>query len=243
MKILHISVTNKVAKYRALDGDIVCGNSGYKIEFAFDNEWDAFPTKTARFVWNGAFTDVVFTGDTCDVPIITNATLCEVGVFAGELVTTTPAKIGCVKSILCGGGVPAPPSDDVYSQIMQRLNQVSPAVTTQLIPVFIFDRSRDIQDRLYDIETHVLLGWEFEDDNVEERTHKGITEDNWFIPCYTSQNAYTHFYICNNIPSGMSVVLRYKDGGFSEPEYLGDGWDAYIELSTDIDYIAIVGEW
>ena len=39
----------------------------------------------------------------------------------------------------------------------------------------------------------------------------------------------------------MSVVLCYKDGSI-DTEILADGWDAYIELSTDIDYIAIVGE-
>ena len=118
-----------------------------------------------------------------------------------------------------------------------------PKITTQLIPVFSFDKSGDIQGRIYDVETHVLLGWTFEDDNVEERTHKGIAEDNWFIPCYTSQNAYTHFYIGNNISTAITVVLCYKDGSFSDPEILADGWDSYIELSTDIEYIAIVGEW
>ncbi len=101
MRILHISVLDKKATYASRDGDIVCGNSDYVIEFAFDAEWDAHEEKIARFIWNGQFTDVDFTGNTCPVPIITNATAVEIGVYAGELSTTTPAVIGCQKSILC----------------------------------------------------------------------------------------------------------------------------------------------
>ena len=33
MKTLHISILDKVATYRQRDGEIVCGNSDYQIEF------------------------------------------------------------------------------------------------------------------------------------------------------------------------------------------------------------------
>ena len=107
MRILHISVLDKKATYLSRDGDIVCGNSDYVIEFAFDTEWAVHDEKVARFIWNSAYKDVTFTGTTCPVPIITNASEVEVGVYAGELSTTTPATIGCQKSILCHS---APPS-------------------------------------------------------------------------------------------------------------------------------------
>ena len=107
MRILHISVLDKKATYLSRDGDIVCGNSDYVIEFAFDAEWAEHEEKIARFIWNGHYKDVTFTGTTCPVPIITNASEVEVGVYAGELSTTTPATIGCQKSILCHS---APPS-------------------------------------------------------------------------------------------------------------------------------------
>ena len=110
MRVLHISVLDKKATYQNRDGDIVCGNSDYVIEFAFDAEWAAHNEKIARFIWNGAYKDVTFTGTTCPVPIITGASEVEVGVYAGELRTTTPAIIGCQKSILCQssppGGIP-----------------------------------------------------------------------------------------------------------------------------------------
>lgn len=110
MRVLHISILDKKATYQNRDGDIICGNSDYVIEFAFDAEWAAHEEKIARFIWNGAYKDVTFTGTTCPVPIITGASEVEVGVYAGELSTTTPAIIGCQKSILCQstspGGIP-----------------------------------------------------------------------------------------------------------------------------------------
>lgn len=101
MKTLHISISDKIATYRQRDGEIVCGNSDYQIEFTFDAEWASYSTKTARFIVNGRYEDVEFTGTTCPVPIITNATEVMVGVYAGNLCTTTPATISCKLSILC----------------------------------------------------------------------------------------------------------------------------------------------
>ena len=118
--IINIQIRRKKASSPA--ARIVCGNTDYQIAFTFDSEWDAYETKTARFIWNGQYADVVFTGNVCDVPKITNATLCMVGVFAGDLHTTTPAYIKCDRSILCGDGSPAEPSEDVYAQIMELLN-------------------------------------------------------------------------------------------------------------------------
>lgn len=105
MKNLNISVANKVATYRQRDGEIVCGNSDYKITFTFDSEWDAYAEKMARFKWNGLYKDVALEGDTAQVPILENTERVEVGVYAGELCTTTPATIPCKKSILCDGGI------------------------------------------------------------------------------------------------------------------------------------------
>lgn len=115
MTILHIAVNNKIATYAKRDGEIVCGNSGYHVKFAFDDEWGEHTEKTARFIWNGQYFDVEFTGDTCDVPVITNADAVQVGVYAGDLKTTTSARIGCKKSVLCGGESPNPGTGQHYS--------------------------------------------------------------------------------------------------------------------------------
>lgn len=121
MPTIQIAVKNKIAASPV--AQLVCGNSDYQFEFLFDADWDSFPVKTARFVWNGQQQDVVFEGNTCTAPVISNATTCLVGVYAGDLRTTTPALVGCRKSVLCEGGVPADPAPNVYAQIMEMLNK------------------------------------------------------------------------------------------------------------------------
>ena len=122
MKNLNITVANKVATYRQRDGVIVCGNTDYTITFTFDDEWSSYTVKTARFKWNGTYRDVVFSGSTVTVPKIQNTDQVDVGVYAGDLHTTTPAKIPCTKSILCEEGTPGDPLPEVYGQLIQMIN-------------------------------------------------------------------------------------------------------------------------
>lgn len=119
---IKITVRNKIA-YSPVE-TIICGNSGYQIRFDFDDEWNAYETKTARFVYGNKYADVIFTGDLCDVPVLTDTTGCAIGVFAGNLQTTTPALVTCQKSILCSGGVPAEPQPDVYAQLLQMYEEI-----------------------------------------------------------------------------------------------------------------------
>ena len=121
MKRIEISVENLVA-WQTNATDYVCGNSEFVVGFVFDKEWNEFETKTARFIHGGGHTDIVFTGNECKVPVILNAKRMEVGVFAGDLHTTTPAVVNCRKSILCDSGTPEDPAPDVYAQIMELLN-------------------------------------------------------------------------------------------------------------------------
>ena len=123
MPNISITVKNKVA--RADRAIIICDNSDYTAVFDFDDEWSAYETKTARFVYGGTYTDVVFTGNSCPIPEIHDSRSLSVGVYAGDLHTTTPAYISCVPSILCGNGIPADPTPDVYAQIMELLNKES----------------------------------------------------------------------------------------------------------------------
>jgi hypothetical protein len=115
MNTLRINVANKIATYHRRDGSIVCGNSDYQIKFVFDEEWADRANKTARFIWGGQYYDVEFEGDTCNVPVITGTDEVEVGVYAGDLNTTTGATIECVRSILCKGGAPHPETGQHYT--------------------------------------------------------------------------------------------------------------------------------
>lgn len=123
MHIINITVRDKIAVNPA-QGRYVCGNSDFVVHFDFDAEWDAYETKTARFVKeDGTYKEQVFTGTECPVPVISDTYKLQVGVFAGNLSTTTAAYVPCKKSVLCGGGVPADPEPDVYNQVMAALNE------------------------------------------------------------------------------------------------------------------------
>lgn len=123
-RVINITIRDKLAV--VADRTVyVCGNSDYTVHFDFDAEWDAYKTKTARFIFGSKYKDVVFDGNECPVPIIANAYGLNVGVFAGDLHTSTPAYVETERSILCGFGFPADPDPDVYAQIMAKLNMIS----------------------------------------------------------------------------------------------------------------------
>ena len=58
------------------------------------------------------------------MPVISNTNTIQVGVYAGELHTTTAASVMSRKSILCGDGTHAAPPEDVYNQLMAMMNDI-----------------------------------------------------------------------------------------------------------------------
>jgi hypothetical protein len=119
---IKVVVADRVAT-SPTDAVIVCGNSDYTILFQFDDEWEGVEAKTARFKYS-AFAgpkqhiDVPFTGDAVQVPMLTNAHKVEVGVYAGNLKTSTGARIHCLPSIRCGSGAEVEPNPDKYDALM-----------------------------------------------------------------------------------------------------------------------------
>lgn len=114
---IEIKIENKIASI--VEGsDLVCDNSDYKVHFIFDEEWSTHPVKTARFAFRGTYLDVEFTGDECDMPAIDNANAVAIGVYAGDIRTSTPALMSIKKSILSGAPVHYEPVPDVYRQIL-----------------------------------------------------------------------------------------------------------------------------
>lgn len=122
--VIYVNVTDKRATVTGAPV-IVCGNSGYTVEFTFDDEWAGLEAKTARFVYvqegEVKYQDVVFTENTAAVPVLANTKEVRVGVFAGDLQTSTPAVIPCELSIRCGTGAPADPTPSQYDQIIALL--------------------------------------------------------------------------------------------------------------------------
>jgi hypothetical protein len=120
---IKINITNKIANAIGTPF-IVCGNSDYTVTFTFDAEWGAYQEKTARFffVSDGIeqYIDVLFSGNTCNAPVLPNIEKVLIGVYTGNLRTTTGAEVRCKRSILFGGKVHEPPTtEDVYNEILE----------------------------------------------------------------------------------------------------------------------------
>lgn len=125
---------NVVGKIATAEGSpyIVCGNSNDTILFTFDSEWQSYAAKTARFIYEvdgeEKFTEVAFTGTTCRIPELYNIKKVEVGVYAGDTLSTTRCKINCKTSILDGEGsgegtAHEEPGEDIYNQIVGLCNE------------------------------------------------------------------------------------------------------------------------
>ena len=124
MPEITVTVRGKIAKAEE-NAAIVCGNSDYTIRFDFDSEWAEFPVRTARFAYvsqrQRLYQDVLFCGDTVKAPVLLDVPAAAVGVYAGNLRTTTGAVIPCVRSITDGNSVHPAPAPDVYEQLLEYL--------------------------------------------------------------------------------------------------------------------------
>jgi hypothetical protein len=128
-KQIRISVKDKIACLVDKEQFLVCGNNDYKVVFDFDSDWEGISAKTAVFVYGNTPIHQPFAGNVCEGVEIKNATLCAIGVFAGDIKTTTGATIECRPSIRDIGGVPKPPSKEVYDEIMALLDKAIEAHT------------------------------------------------------------------------------------------------------------------
>ena len=118
MPTIKIDVHNKLARCADKRAFAVCGNSDYTISFNFDAEWDDYPAKTARFIYNGKYQDVAFTGTECAMPALYGVNSVFIGVYAGDIRTTAPAQLLMVRSIMDGKPKHDEPTADVYNQIL-----------------------------------------------------------------------------------------------------------------------------
>ena len=122
-KVIEITIRNKVG--RIASSPIIVGkNKDYIVRFDFDEDWYKYDTKTARFSQDGEYQDIIFAGNECSMPALDGGKVVEVGVYAGDISTTTPAYLKVQKSIIDDDGVPADPTPDVYAQLMVRLNEL-----------------------------------------------------------------------------------------------------------------------
>lgn len=130
MPELTIKVRQKIARVSGTP-QIVCGNSDYAAIFDFDHEWESYDAKTARIVWmdrrTGKFRheDVLFEGDSALLPPIYDTDQVVIGVYAGDIHTTTPARVPCIGCITDGAPYHPDPPEDAYKQLLKYLKRLS----------------------------------------------------------------------------------------------------------------------
>ena len=129
MHTIQVSVHDKIATQT--DGTVIInGNSDYIIEFDFDAEWADLNNKIGIFAYNDAaahkwaYQTAMFSGNTCTVPILRDIHCVYVGVTAGNVRVTTPAKVQCRLSISDYADTEEPPSADVWGQILAKLDEL-----------------------------------------------------------------------------------------------------------------------
>ena len=126
---------------------IVTANSDYEITFDFDSEWDDFDAKTleVKYIDTACVMrkqEVLFEGDTVALPVLHNIREVAIGVYAGNLHTSTPAVIPCERSISDGDAVHDAPTPDVYVQLLAYIQELATGVST-IAGDFVFDAAED----------------------------------------------------------------------------------------------------
>lgn len=123
MPEINIKVRDKCAEG---EGVIICNNSDYTVLWDLDEEWTPYDTKTMRVnLADGTYQDVVFTGNSAPLPVLTASGWVSVGLYAGDIHTSRASRLLALSSVLTPGGSPAAPAEDVYAQIMAKLNELS----------------------------------------------------------------------------------------------------------------------
>ena len=150
--ILNVEIKEKRASTLGAP-TVVCGNSTYRVKFTFDDEWEGSRFKTARFVYtsNGTvrYVEVPFEGDTVDVPAIANTRELKIGVYAGDLCTSTPARIPCELSIRCGTGAPADLTPNQFDQMLDLVNKLAPDIDATATGICLLDHTTEYKYLVY----------------------------------------------------------------------------------------------
>lgn len=133
MPVIKIQVRNKVPKVinqtPLPEGwkdprSVVCYNgwdeNTYTIKWDLDKEWTKFEHLTMHVTFpDDTSTDVLFKGNTCPLPPIQSPGNTYVGLYAGNIHSTTPAKLCAMRSTLSKGGFP--PKTDAYLDVLNEL--------------------------------------------------------------------------------------------------------------------------
>ncbi len=130
MPDITIRVRNRIAEAVG-SPEIICGNSDCNAIFDLDAEWDVHEIKTMRVAWTDTFSgqprhiDVPFFMGFAPIPAIADAYEVQIGVYTGNIMTTTPARVPCVRCITDGGTYHEDPDPETYAALLQLLGDIT----------------------------------------------------------------------------------------------------------------------
>lgn len=118
-----IKVTDKVPEIISGPEYAVCDNSDYIVVWQLDEEWAQFEHRTMQVNYkDGTYERVLFTGDSCTLTAIPVPGPVHVGLFAGDIHTTRPARLLAVRSATTDCGEEREPMPNGYAQAIQALD-------------------------------------------------------------------------------------------------------------------------
>ena len=125
----NFTVENKILIPNDGEYTVIADNSDYSVCFSFDEEWTG-KTKTVRFINGKNYVDVILPkNNTVSIPLeVMSPPSISVGVYAGQLHTSSAAVIKCRTSILTPNGTPKEPVEDVYGQLISQYDEVKNAL-------------------------------------------------------------------------------------------------------------------
>lgn len=207
--VLNVTIRGKVAALAPAQPLLICGNGDYCVRFAFDEAWAGHDKKVARFISKGGYTDVEFTGNEVDVPLLVNTYELKVGVYTdGGPFTTTSAVIPCKPSVLCEDAKPSLENDERY------LNEARELV-------------KEVRKIVKDLETSGITEVdELPTEDIDPDTFYRLREPNK-VRVYVRNEDGT---VSTNNYNGLPVKVHVVDGLPVAGEDLVDDFDAPTRL-------------
>lgn len=118
-----IKVVDKVPIVASGPQYVVCDNSDYTVVWQLDEEWAQLEHRTMQVNYkDGTYERVLFTGDSCTLPAIPVSGPVHVGLFAGDIHTTRPARLLAVRSATTDSGEERDPMPNGYAQAIEALD-------------------------------------------------------------------------------------------------------------------------
>lgn len=118
-----IKVVDKVPIVVSGPQYVVCDNSDYTVVWQLDEEWAQFESRTMQVNYkDGTYERVLFTGNTCALFALPVPGPVHVGLFAGDIHTTRPARLLAVRSATTDSGEERDSMPNGYAQAIKALD-------------------------------------------------------------------------------------------------------------------------